>query len=91
MVWCLILVFESSLRFPFTLEPIAFYHLIAVLYSLFRKETRKSHLYLDFHYEWELNTVYQATPTHRLYIDLSEKSQEQNLCANKIRLTNAPF
>ena len=47
------------------------------------RKSKKGRLYLDFNYEWELNTVYQATPTHRLYIDLDEKLREQNLCTNK--------
>jgi hypothetical protein len=52
------------------------------IFSVQRRKSKKGRLYLDFNYEWELNTVYQATPTHRLYIELNEKRREQNLCAN---------
>lgn len=45
-------------------------------------KVKEGRLYLDFNYEWELNTVYQATPTHRLYVDLTKKHREDLLCSN---------
>lgn len=54
----------------------------SAIFSISRRELKNGRLYLDFNYEWELNTVYQATPTHRLYIDLNENRREQNLCNN---------
>jgi|ERR1035437_28477 hypothetical protein len=42
-----------------------------------REQKKNVRIYLDFNYEWELNTVIQATPTHRLYIPLNGERRQQ--------------
>jgi hypothetical protein len=52
----------------------------SALFSVSEDKSDNRRLYLDFNYEWELNTVYQASPTHRFYIGLDDSYRTQNRC-----------
>lgn len=53
-----------------------------VTFSLSEKQLNGNRVYLDFNYEWELDTIYLASPRHRVYIEVDARSLESNKCLN---------
>ncbi len=53
-----------------------------VTFSLSDKQLKGDRVFLDFNYEWELDTIYLASPRHRVYVEIDSRSLESHKCLN---------